>query len=358
MHITAIDHLEYYVEDAERAAEQLCGGFGFTRRGSGGLPDGRAAHHTLLLRQRDITLLVTSALHPAHRAHDYTERHGDGIAVIGLAVDDAAAAFAEAVERGAEPVSPPRVVEGSGTRVTFASVKGFGDIVHRFTSREGDPAVFAPGLIDQSAGSAAREGLLRTIDHVAVCVPAGSLDPTVRLYQEVFGFDLTFEEYILVGEQAMDSKVVQSPSRGVTFTIIEPDVSRAPGQIDAFIRDNGGAGVQHVAFLTDDITAGVRDCAARGIDFLTTPQTYYEALQRRLGDIGTPVGTLSDWGILADRDQAGVMLQIFTRSSHPRGTLFYELIERRGARAFGSNNIKALYEAVERQRAAQGATHA
>jgi 4-hydroxymandelate synthase len=154
-----------------------------------------------------------------------------------------------------------------------------------------------------------------------------------------------------VGKQAMKSKVTQSPSRGVTFTVIEPDTSRATGQIDTFIRDHAGGGVQHVAFLTEDIAAGVRDCTARGMRFLSTPSGYYTALPGRLGDVGVPVPTLEELNILADRDYGGVMLQIFTETRHERRTLFYELIERHGARTFGSNNIKALYEAVERQQA-------
>jgi 4-hydroxymandelate synthase len=182
-----------------------------------------------------------------------------------------------------------------------------------------------------------------------VCVPAGELDGTVRRYRDVFGLDQNFSERIVVGSQAMESKVVQSRSGGVTFTIIEPDTRLAPGQIDTFLQEHDGAGVQHVAFRTDDIRAGVRDCAVRGITFLSTPAAYYAELPERLGSLGVPVSELQELNVLADRDYAGVMLQIFTASSHPRHTLFFELIERRGARTFGSNNIKALYEAVQRQ---------
>jgi 4-hydroxymandelate synthase len=358
MDIHTIDHLEYYTDDADQAAGYLCEAFGFAVHGRGDPATGLTDCRSVLLRQRAITLLVTSALSPGHRAAEYVRRHGDGIAVIGLAVDDAAAAFAEAVDRGAEPLAPPLVLENQGVRVTFASVKGFGDVEHRFTSRAAADARFAPGVIEETVPVPRRDGLLRAIDHLAVCLPAGTLDATVRQYQDVFGFGQTFEERIVVGAQAMESKVVQSRSRGVTFTMIEPDVTRSPGQIDEFLRAHDGAGVQHVAFLTDDIAAGVRDCAGRGVRFLSTPAAYYEALTQRLGAIGVPVETLRELNILADRDSAGVMLQIFTRSPHPRRTLFYELIERRGARTFGSNNIKALYEAVERQKATEPAAQA
>jgi 4-hydroxymandelate synthase len=353
MDIRTVDHLELYVEDADKAASELSDLFGFTVRGHGGPETGLDDRRSILLRQHDITLVVTSALSPAHPADEYVRRHGTGVAVVGLAVDDATAAYHEAVGRGGVPVSPPVVLERDGARVTFASVRGFGDTEHRFTSRNGTSGPFAPGRIDETETGATAPGLLRAVDHLAVCLPPGTLDDTVRWYHDVFDLEQTFEEQIVVGAQAMSSKVVQSASRGVTFTIIEPDTTRRPGQIDAFVRDNDGAGVQHVAFLTEDITGGVRDCTERGVRFLSTPAGYYTALPGRLGDVGVPVPLLQELNILADRDYAGVMLQIFTESRHERRTLFYELIERRGARTFGSNNIKALYEAVERQQEAE-----
>ncbi|WP_405087186.1 4-hydroxyphenylpyruvate dioxygenase [Microbispora sp. NBC_01389] len=355
MDILSIDHIELFAEDAERAAAGLRDSYGFTVAGRGGPQTGLPDCRSVLLRQRDITVLVTSAIGGGHRAAEYVGRHGEGVAVIGLAVPDAREAFAKAVERGAAPVAPPTEFGPEGARVTFASVAGFGDVEHRFTSRESPGAPFAPGTIVETGAAASPDGLLRAIDHFAVCVPAGELGPTIRHYQDVFGFEQTFEERIIVGAQAMDSKVVQSVSRQVTLTVIEPDTTRAPGQIDAFVRAHDGAGVQHVAFLTDDIASAVRTCSERGVRFLTTPGAYYDNLPGRLGDVEVPVDDLRELNILADRDHSGVLLQIFTESRHPRGTLFYELIDRRGARTFGSNNIKALYEAVSRQSAANEA---
>jgi 4-hydroxymandelate synthase len=350
MDIRTIDHLEIFAEDAEETAARLVTGFGFTVQGRGGPDTGLTGCVSILLRQHDITLLVTTPLSAEHRAHDYLARHGEGIAAVAFAVDDAAAAFAEAVERGAAPLEPPRTLDPEGARVSIASVDGFGDVEHRFTARRHPSGPFAPGLVADRQEPAG--GLLREVDHLAVCLPPGELDETIRRYRAVFDFDQTFEEQIIVGKQAMRSKVVQSRSGGVTFTIIEPDTTRDPGQIDAFIEAHGGPGVQHVAFRTEDIVAGVRTCATGGVSFLSTPGEYYAALQERLGPVGVPVERLRELSILADRDFAGVMLQIFTASTHPRRTLFYELIERRGARTFGSNNIKALYEAVEREQAA------
>jgi 4-hydroxymandelate synthase len=350
MDIQAIDHIELFVEDAGGTAARLRDAFGFVLAGRGGADTGLRGCESVLLRQGEITLLLTSATSAGHRAAEYVRAHGDGVGVIGLLVGDAQAAFAAAVERGAAPVAPPETYGPPGARVVFASVTGFGDVEHRFVSRERPAGPFAP-LIEETGCGRTGGGMLKAVDHFAVCVPAGTLDRTVRDYQEIFGLDQTFEERIIVGSQAMDSKVVQSASERLTLTILEPDVTRDPGQIDAFLAAHGGAGVQHVAFLTHDIADAVRRSSAQGVRYLTTPPGYYDMLPARLGSIGVPLDELRELSILADRDHAGVMLQIFTESRHPRGTLFYELIDRRGARTFGSNNIQALYEAVERQQA-------
>lgn len=347
MNIRTIDHLEFYVEDAEKAATELSDLFGFAVRGYGGPETGLADHRSVLLRQRDITLLVTSPLHAGHPAVDYVREHRAGVSVVGFAVDDAAAAFAEAVRRGARPVAEPTVFEGGGDRVTFASVRGFGDVEHRFTSRIGSGGTFAPGAIDEIAGGGPVPGLLHSIDHLAVCLPAGTLDPTIEWYREVFDFEQTFEERIVVGRQAMNSKVVQSLSGLVTLTVIEPDTTRDPGQIDGFLKNHGSAGVQHIAFATDDIVRSVAAMRSAGVEFLDTPDAYYSRLRERLALSRYSAEELGRLRILADEDHAGQLFQIFTRSPHPRRTLFFEVIERAGATTFGSGNIRALYEAVE-----------
>ncbi|GLY85065.1 4-hydroxyphenylpyruvate dioxygenase [Actinoallomurus iriomotensis] len=350
MEIQSIDHIELFVEDAEEAATGLRDHYGFALAGRGGAATGLRGCESVLLRQGDITLLLTSATSPDDRAAEYVARHGDGVGVIALRVDDAQAAFAEAVERGAVPVAPPETFGPEGARVAFASVAGFGDVEHRFVSRDRPEGPFAP-LIEETGCGRSGGGLFTEIDHIAVCVPAGTLGETVRRYEEIFDLRQIFDERIVIGSQAMDSKVVQSASGRLTLTILEPDVSLDAGQIDAFIAAHDGAGVQHLAFLTEDILTAVPRSAERGVRFLTTPPSYYEMLTSRLGPIGVPVEALRELNVLADRDHSGLMLQIFTESRHPRGTLFYELIDRRGARTFGTNNIQALYEAVERQQA-------
>jgi 4-hydroxymandelate synthase len=193
-------------------------------------------------------------------------------------------------------------------------------------------------------------GLLE-VDHFALCLKADQLEPTVEFYQRVLDFDMTFAEKIVVGDQAMNSKVVQSRSREVTLTLIEPDASRAPGQIDRFLKNHGGPGVQHVAFTSLNIVRSIGTLRSNGVEFLTTPPAYYRLLADRLELSRYTAEDLSELGILADEDHAGLLFQVFTRSAHPRGTLFFEVIERLGATTFGSGNIRALYEAVEAEQA-------
>jgi 4-hydroxymandelate synthase len=209
---------------------------------------------------------------------------------------------------------------------------------------------FLPGAIQPVVPAPTlSESLVQLIDHFAVCVPAGELQATVDFYRKVFDFDEIFSEYIDVAGQGMHSVVVQSRSGLVTFTLIEPDTSRRPGQIDDFLQWHGGAGVQHVALITDDIVGTVGRFTERGVRFLKTPASYYETLEARVGTVDAPVAELGRLGILVDRDHWGQLLQIFAESSHVRRTFFMEVIERRGARLFGSGNIKALYEAKERE---------
>ncbi|TDP93008.1 4-hydroxyphenylpyruvate dioxygenase [Labedaea rhizosphaerae] len=348
MKIAGIDHLELYVGDARQTAFYLCTAFGFTVCGQGGPETGLAGCRSLLLRQGGIQIVLTTGLVPDHPATEYVRRHGDGVAVIGIAVDDVAAAHRGLVDRGAEPLAPPTEYAGGDARVVVAEVSGFSDVTHRLVERHGPAREFLPGAIALTGPDPHADGkLLRTIDHIAICVPAGGLTPTVDYYVDVFGFTQVFEEYVEVGGQGMESKVVQSPSQQVTFTLLEPDPNRKPGQIDNFLSWHAGAGVQHVAFGTDDIVKAVTTLAEHGVQFLGTPAAYYGNLEERVGHLDASLADLRRLGILVDRDHWGQLLQIFTESMHIRRTLFLELIERRGALTFGTRNIKALYEAKQ-----------
>lgn len=205
---------------------------------------------------------------------------------------------------------------------------------------------------ESDAGPAAAVGLLE-LDHVAVCLPAGDLDAMVAYYRDALGFRFVFEEHIVVGAQAMESKVVQSRSGTVTLTLIEPDTSAATGQIDEFLKGHQGAGVQHLAFSSRDAVGSVRALSGRGVSFLRTPASYYDLLGQRVELGEERLADLRSTHVLADEDHDGRLFQIFTASTHPRKTLFFEVIERQGAATFGSANIKALYEAVELERTKQ-----
>ena len=350
MTIKGIDHIELYVGDARLTAYMLQHAFGFQIRGTGGPETGLENQRSLLLNQRDVWIVVTTGLVEEHPAAVYVAQHGDGVGIVAFETTDTVEAYATAIAGRATGYAPPTVLEAGADRVTIATVSGFADVAHKLVQREGPRTEFLPGVISMvEPAPKSDEDLLELIDHAAVCLPYAELEPTVRFYREAFGFTEIFSEYVEVAEQGMDSRVVQSPSGGVTFTLIQPDVSRRRGQLDDFLEWHGGAGVQHVAFRTDDIVGAVRSFAARGVAFATTPSTYYDVLEERLGAIDVSVAELRDVGVLVDQDHWGQMFQIFTQSMHVRRTLFLELIERHGARTFGTSNIKALYEAKERE---------
>jgi len=335
-----IDYVELYVDDIERNLAWLVDGCGFAVRARSA-PAGGTRSVNVGQGEIDLVLTESSEDHPAHA---YVERHGDGIGDIGIRVPDAAEAFAEALRRGVRPVMAP-VTKGA---VTTATIAGFGDVTHTFVQRPDDSAVAdVRGLVAvPGRGSAAGSGL-RRVDHFAVPVEAGQLDETVEYYQRTLDFDLILTERIVTGDQAMFIKVIQSKSRAVTLTLVQSDTSMAVGQVDRFLKDNDGPGVQHMAFSTTDILTTVRRLADDGIELLTTPAAYYPALANRVRPEKYSVEELRDLNILVDEDHDGQLYQIFAKSVHPRNTLFLEIIERAGATSFGSSNIKHLYDSVE-----------
>lgn len=331
MTVHGIAYVEFHCEDAHKYAAALREDYGFTVA-EPAAHGARPGLTRLVARQGGIVAVLSSAAAPDDPVATFVGRHGDGVAVLALACEDAA----DAVEQAEQ------AVRRGAVRIDGTTVAGYGDLALRYVGRD-DPLL---------AGFAAEpDALLRELDHVAICVPAGALAPAVRYSEQALGFSVIFSEYLEIGAQAMNSQVVQSPCRRVTLTLLEPDPEREPGQINGFLDANGGTGVQHLAFRTDDIATAVRTLGGRGVNFLTTPGSYYDALPGRLGGTDIPAEVLRELNLLVDQDHGGQLFQIFTRSTHPRGTLFLELIERRGAGTFGSANIKALYEAVERERA-------
>jgi 4-hydroxymandelate synthase len=339
-----IDYVEIYVGDLAAAASSWVNGYAFSVEGTAGSAE--LGFRSLALRHGAITLVLTQGLAPGHPAAEYVLAHGDGVADIALRITDPQPGFADATR-----------------------VPAFGDVIHTIVRRAaGDahgPAALPRGFVPVAPDASDEQDAHRTriaesaqagiglleIDHVAVCVSAGELDSTVGYYVQTLGFQEIFAEHISIGSQAMNSKVVQSPSGKVTLTLLEPDPTAQPGQIDDFIKEHGGAGVQHLAFATRDAVRTVRALSARGVAFLASPAAYYDLLGRRMSVAGHTLAELRETNLLADQDHGGQLFQVFTRSRHPRHTIFFEIIERQGARTFGSANIKALYEAVEVERA-------
>ncbi|MCC9158932.1 4-hydroxyphenylpyruvate dioxygenase [Streptomyces parvulus] len=346
----SLDHVEFYVHDTTAAAAQFTDSYGFEVYGASEPAESGDTIRSVALGRNRIRLVLTTAQGADHPVAAYVAQHGDGVADIALTTSDAAAAFTEAVRRGAVAVAEPAERGGFVT----ASIRGFGDVIHTFVQRPaGEDARSLPGFSPGPGTGTRLDSGLNEIDHFAVCLEAGQLSPTVEFYEKTLDFRMIFEERILVGGQAMDSKVIQSRTGSVTLTLIEPDTSLEPGQIDGFLKNHGGAGVQHIAFTADDIVESVGLLKSSGVAFLSTPDAYYRLLAVNTAKHSVP--RLRELDILVDEDHDGQLFQIFTSSVHPRGTFFMEVIERLGARTFGSGNIKALYEAVERQRAEAGA---
>ncbi|MFF5207148.1 4-hydroxyphenylpyruvate dioxygenase [Streptosporangium sp. NPDC000396] len=341
-----LDHVEFYVSDIEAKTDWFVDNFGFSVYAATDVSGETAEVRSVGLGGNQIRLVLTEPRMSDHPSAAYVEKHGDGVANLGLLVADAAAAFEEAVRRGARPVSAP-VRHGD---VVTATIMGFGDVAHTFVQRaDSVDERTLPGLRPVTGTASGTDNGLAEVDHFAVCVEAGQIDSTVEFYRQVLDFEMIFIEHIVVGSQAMTIKVVQSRSGAVTLTLIEPDVSQAAGHIDEFLKHHGGAGVQHMAFTADDIVEAVGRIGARGVEFLSTPDAYYSLLPERLELGRYSVDELRRLDILVDEDHDGQLYQIFAKSVHPRNTFFLELIERLGARSFGSGNIAALYQAVELQ---------
>jgi 4-hydroxymandelate synthase len=299
----------------------------------------------VLLRQGQVKLIVTAG--PG--TSQFLDAHGDGIVDIALNCDDPAAAAEAAAAAGASVHAPGPA--------GYPVVSGFGGVSHTLLPMPaGEGFRLPPGRAwtAASAASASPDGKIRLLDHVAICLQGGTLAKHADFYLAAFGLSRSSAEYVTVGKQAIDSIVVASSTGAVTFTLVAPDPVKDPGQLDAFLARNGGPGVQHLAFGVDQIVAAVRELRDRGVEFLSAPAGYYDKLLERLPALRGELADLKDTSVLVDRDEWGYLLQLFTRSPYERSTLFYELIQRRGAHGFGSANIRALYEAVETDQLAAG----
>lgn len=352
--IKGFDYIELYVGNAWQAMHFYRTMFGFTPVAYAGLDTGVRDRVSFVIQQGKINLVLTSAVDVDSPIAEHVRVHGEGVKDIAFEVSDARRAFEETVRRGARPVLEPTAVEGPEGHIVKATIGTWGDTVHTFVQRGHYDGPFFPGFRPmRNVPPAGRYGLA-AVDHIAVSVEQGRLDYWVDFYQRVLDFRQSHREDISTEYSAMNSKVVENETGKIKFPMQEPADGKRKSQIEEYLSFYGGPGAQHIAMLTGNIVEAVQALRANGVEFLRIPNTYYEALEGRVGRLPEDMATLREFNILVDRDDSGYLLQVFSRPLQSRPTLFMEVIQRKGARGFGAGNIRALFEAVEREQAARG----
>jgi 4-hydroxyphenylpyruvate dioxygenase len=355
MPLHGIDHVELWVGNAKQAAYFYTHAYGFTEVAYRGLETGIRDRTSHVLQQGRVRLVLTGTLASDTDIAAHHHKHGDGVKVIALGVPDVDHAYREATSRGAKGLAEPHDVSDDSGTARVADIAAYGDTVHRFVNRTGYEGAFLPGYAPVERRE--REPMLLAIDHIVGNVELGAMEQWVSYYEDVFGMTEMIhfsDEAISTEYSALMSKVVTSGDGRVKFPINEPAEGKRKSQIDEYLEFYEGAGAQHIALATRDIVGTVERLSAAGVEFLKTPETYYEDLPARVGEIAESEEDLKRLGILVDRDDEGYLLQIFTKPLGDRPTIFFEIIERHGAKGFGEGNFKALFEAIEREQAARG----
>jgi 4-hydroxyphenylpyruvate dioxygenase len=352
------DHVELRVGNAKQAAYFYEHAFGFTRRAYAGPETGVRDRASYVLEQGEVRMVLTSGLREDSDIGRFAFHHGDGVRDIALQVPDAREAYRQAVQRGARGIAEPHWLEDERGRVELATIATYGDVVHTFVNRSDYAGAFLPGYVEQASNGAGPSDVgLLAIDHCVGNVELGRMQYWVEFYERVFGMTEMIhfsDEDISTEYSALMSKVMTDGEGKIKFPINEPAEGKRKSQIEEYLEFNHGPGVQHVALTSTDIVGTVEALGRRGVAFLSTPHAYYEEVPARVGEIDEDYGDLQRLGILADRDDDGYLLQIFTKTAQDRPTLFFEVIERHGARGFGDGNFKALFEAIEREQALRG----
>ena len=351
------DFVEFYVGNAKQAAHYYKTAFGYQDLAYSGPETGDREKVSYVLKQDKVRLILTTALHPDHPIAQHTNFHGDGVKTIALTVNDARDAFHQTTSRGAKAYMEPKEMTDEHGTVVMSGIHIYGDTVHLFVERKNYSGIFLPGFRAlTSAYNPASIGL-KYIDHCVGNVGWNEMNPWVKFYEDVMGFKniLTFDDRQVSTEySALMSKVMSNGNGYVKFPINEPAKGKKKSQVEEYLDFYGGPGVQHIAIATDNIMDTVIKLRSRGVDFLQVPGTYYDDLAKRVGPIEEDIDMLRPLGILVDRDDEGYLLQIFTKPVEDRPTLFYEIIQRRGAKSFGAGNFKALFEALEREQGLRG----
>ena len=351
------DYVEFYVGNAKQAAHYYKTAFGFQSVAYSGPETGIKDKVSYVVRQNKLTFMFTTALRPNHPIAEHVALHGDGVKVLALRVDDAAGAWKETTTRGGKSCLEPLTLADKWGEVVMSGIHTYGDTVHLFIERQNYKGAFMPGFKEWRTVYNPPSTGLKYVDHCVGNVGWHQMDPWVRFYEKVMGFRniLTFDDKDISTEySALMSKVMSNGNGFVKFPINEPAEGKKKSQVEEYLEFYKGEGVQHVALATDHIVETVIQLRDRGVEFLQVPSSYYDDLLSRVGHIDEDLAPLKELGILVDRDDEGYLLQIFTKPVEDRPTLFFEIIQRKGAQSFGKGNFKALFEAIEREQSARG----
>ncbi|MBP6624387.1 MAG: 4-hydroxyphenylpyruvate dioxygenase [Chitinophagaceae bacterium] len=355
--INGTDYVELYVGNAKQAAHYYKTAFGFESFAYCGLETGNREYCSYVVSQDKIKLVLTTPFNPESEISHHIRRHGDGVKVIALWVDDARKAFEETTSRGAEIVMEPTVFSDTNGEVVKASIKTYGDTIHTFVERKNYKGVFLPGFEKwESEYNPGTKGL-KYIDHMVGNVELGAMNKWADFYANVMGFAnlVTFDDKdISTQYTALMSKVMTNGNGRIKFPINEPAIGLKKSQVEEYLDFYGGAGCQHIAVATDDIVFTISEMRKAGVEFLHVPGTYYDTVVDRVGTIAEDMATLKSLGIMVDRDEEGYLLQIFTKPVEDRPTLFFEIIQRKGAKSFGKGNFQALFESIEAEQERRG----
>jgi len=355
--INGTDYVEFYVGNAKQAAYFYRTAFGFKLLAYAGPETGVRDRASYVLQQGKVRFVFTTPMQPEGMISDHVKKHGDGVKVLALWVDDATKSWNETTKRGAVSVQEPTVLTDEFGTVTTASIKTYGDTVHTFVERRYYNGAFLPGYKAADDGYSTEPVGLLHVDHCVGNVELGKMNDWVQFYSDVMGFKLllTFDDKDISTEySALMSKVMSNGNGYIKFPINEPASGKKKSQIEEYLDFYHGPGVQHVALATSDIIHTIGELRRRGVQFLVVPGTYYDDLIDRVGAIDEDIEDLRRLNILVDRDEEGYLLQIFTKPVEDRPTLFYEIIQRKGARSFGKGNFKALFESIEREQELRG----
>jgi len=355
--INGTDFVELYVGNAKQAAHYYKTAFGFESYAYCGLETGNKEYCSYVVKQDKIKLVLTSPFNPDSEISHHIRRHGDGVKVIALWVDDARKAFDETTKRGAEVVMEPTVMKDENGEIVKASIKTYGDTIHTFVERKNYNGLFMPGFERwESEYNPGTKGL-KFIDHMVGNVGLGEMNKWASFYANTMGFAnlITFDDKdISTQYTALMSKVMTNGNGRIKFPINEPAKGLKKSQVEEYLDFYGGPGCQHIAVATDDIVFTISEMRKSGVEFLHVPGTYYDTVAARVGTIAEDLAILKSLGIMVDRDEDGYLLQIFTKPVEDRPTLFFEIIQRKGAKSFGKGNFQALFESIEAEQERRG----